>query len=410
VANAVDFYPMPHTSTEHGCAQLGLGLGFSVVDGMPAAHFSLGDTSALTAPEELRIAALSLTAKPGDGDLLVDGGTVAALQTVRRSNRAKPAPQAASAVPLSDDVHGEKVVFKSDYGVVTAPEEAEGMGELSPVGLKELIAGEVPLAKALSFLLRLGSIGLGCPVEIEFALKLRKSAMDRHELHVLQIRPQAQVAGQKATGLRFQYLPNVEYAAVTSTKALGNGRFDGIRDVVYVSPEMFDKNKTSEIAKEIGLLNSALTKEGNKYLLMAPGRWGSADKLRGIPVAWQDIDGASFIVETQLPGDESVPLSQGSHFFQNIMSFGLGYATVDNTDASRKSEVADYAYWDSLPEQASVGNSYVRHVQLERPLEIVVDGLSRHGVVMKQDKAFDVYVGQVDAFMALQESQFNSSS
>jgi len=410
VANAVDFYPLPHTSTEHGCAQLGLGLGFSVVDGMPAAHFSLGDTSALTAPDELRIAALDLTAKPGGEDLLVDGGVIDALQTVRRSNRAKPAPQAASAVPLSDDVHGEKVVFKQDYGVVTAPEEADGTGEMSRIGLKELIDGEVPLAKALSFLLRLGTIGLGCPVEIEFALKLRKSAAERHELHLLQIRPQAQVAGQKATGLRFQYLPDAEYAAVTSTKALGNGRFDGICDVVYVSPEVFDRAKTDDIAREISQLNEVLTKDGSKYLLMAPGRWGSADKLRGIPVAWQDIDGASFIVETQLPGDENVPLSQGSHFFQNIMSFGLGYATVDNTDEARKSEVADYAYWDSLPEKASEGNTFVRHVQLERPLEIVVDGLSRHGVVMKQDKAFDVYVGQVDAFMALQESQFNSNS
>jgi len=179
--------------------------------------------------------------------------------------------------------------------------------------------------------------------------------------------------------------------------------------VVYVRPADFDQSKTDEIAREIAQLNSKLGKDGNKYLLMAPGRWGSADKSRGIPVGWSDIDGASFIVETQVPGDEPVPLSQGSHFFQNLISFGLGYATVDNTQEGRASEVADYAYWDSLP-QHSEGNRYVRHVQLEKPLEIVVDGLSRHGVVMKPDKPFDVYVGQVDAFMALQESQFNSNS
>ena len=147
--------------------------------------------------------------------------------------------------------------------------------------------------------------------------------------------------------------------------------------------------------------------DGRKYLLMAPGRWGSADSTRGIPVGWKDINGSSFIVETSLPGAEAVPLSQGSHFFQNLISFGLGYANVDSAAASA-SEVADYTYWDSLP--AASEGKFARHVRLDAPLEIVVDGLSRHGVVMKPGKPIDVYVGQVDAFMALNESLNNSSA
>jgi hypothetical protein len=98
---------------------------------------------------------------------------------------------------------------------------------------------------------------------------------------------------------------------------------------------------------------------------------------------------------------------QGSHFFQNIISFGIGYATADTTN--NREDVADYSYWDSLPASPSSG-PMVRHVQLDQPLEVVVDGMSRRGVVMKQGKAFDVYVGQVDAFMALAEGEYGNNA
>ena len=139
---------------------------------------------------------------------------------------------------------------------------------------------------------------------------------------------------------------------------------------------------------------------------MAPGRWGSADDTKGIPVAWSDISSSGFIVETEVPAAAEVPLSQGSHFFQNIISFGLGYASVRG-----ESEVADYSYWDSLPtSSASNGNKYARHVTLDEPLEIVVDGLSRRGVVMKPGNPFDVYVGQVDAFVEMAKGEYNSTA
>ena len=100
------------------------------------------------------------------------------------------------------------------------------------LSLKQLLAGEMPLLHALSFLLRMGAIGLGCPVEIEFALKLRRSPTAKHELHVLQVRPQSEVAEPASSSLRFRYLPSDKYAAVTSTRALGHGSFDDITDII----------------------------------------------------------------------------------------------------------------------------------------------------------------------------------
>lgn len=273
----------------------------------------------------------------------------------------------------------------------------------TPMPLSQLIGHEVPLAKALSFVLRIGQAGLGCPVEVEFALKARKAAGSRHELHLLQIRPQANVnsTGREALG----FLPSKDYAAVASSSALGHGRFDGICDVVYVSPERFNSDDTQAIANEISGINAALQSEGRKYLLMAPGRWGSSDAQRGIPVGWKDIDNSAVIVETALAAH--VPVSQGSHFFQNIVSFGLGFMTVDTSKAT--SETADYAFWEGLP-ATSHSTTHVRHVRLEDPLEIVVDGTSRYGVVMKPGKDFSVYVAQVDAFRALAAEQSSSSA
>ena len=413
VANSLDFYPLPHTAPTHGCAQVGLGLGAGVVDNNPATHFSLGDPTTLTGPKmaKLPVTALDLSAGPGSSELVVTLADAAdsALLTVRKSSGIELAPEASRSVPLTQDVHGEKVVFKSSYGAVVDETGGAAGGEpaqLMSTTLPQLLAGEAPLAKALSFLLRLGQAGLGCPVELEFALEARRAPDARHRLHLLQIRPQANFPPN--TGERFGFLPSSDYAAVASARALGHGRFDGIRDVVYVSPERFDKMSTSEIAREISAVNSRLQAEGRKYLLMAPGRWGSGDSTSGIPVTWSDIDSSAVIVETAL--DEHVPVSQGSHFFQNIVSFGLGYMSID-TSKTEASEVADYAFWESMPPtEESVAAKYVRHVRLDTPLEVVIDAQSRNGVVMKPGKPFDVYVSQVDAFMALSREQFGSNA
>jgi len=418
VANSIDFYPRPHTQPEDGCAQLRLGLGFGVVDNLPSVHLSLGDPANPTgyAEGEMQVSALNLAARPGaaagEDSLLVSlpaesGAAAAALTTVPRLSAGSvvAAPEAASSVPLSHDVHGERVVFKQGYGEERRGEAPPPPDESAVVlPLQRALSGEVPLASALAFLLRLGSAGLGCPVEIEFALRLRKDAGSRHQLHVLQMRPQADLSSNNtARALRFRYLPTSDYAAMASKHALGHGRFEQIRDVVFVPPGRFSPENTTAIAAEISAINAQLRAEGRKCLLIAPGRWGSADTARGIPVGWADIDASTFIVETTVPGSAKVPLSQGSHFFQNLLSFGHGYATVEEGS----DEYADYDYWERLPAEAGSGE-FARHVRLPEPLEVVVDGMSRRGVVMKPGKPFEVYIAQVDAFMAIQEQASGS--
>ena len=325
VANSIDYYPAEGADPTHGCMQLALGLGNTVVDGVPAVqHINLGKPDHPYGPSEdkLPISALDLyyaagfDAKPTDAFVTLPADS-APFVTFPRVARAEVAPEVASAhsVPgLTEDVHGEKVVFHKGYGEVPAARiemTPSVVSQARKMTLKQLLAAEVPLPQALSFLLRLGTIGLGCPVEVEFALKLRNSPTTKHELHVLQIRPQSEItASASARALRFNYLPSDQNAAVASSRALGHGNFEGIQDVVYVSPDRFDPSRTKEMAKEIGELNQTLKAEGRKFLLMAPGRWGSADSLRGIPVDWHSIDGAAFIVETTLKGPEFVPLSQ----------------------------------------------------------------------------------------------------
>jgi hypothetical protein len=255
VANSIDYYPAEGADPSHGCVQLALGLGNTVVDGVPAVqHINLGKPNKPAGPSEdmIPVSALDLHARAGydanPADAFVTLPSAAApFLTFPRVAKVEIAPEVAGAhaVPgLTSDVHGERVVFHKGYGEPAAlPDDKSNLGVVAQpkrLTLRELLASEVPLTQALSFLLRLGTIGLGCPVELEFALKLRNSPTGKHELHVLQIRPQSEItASASARALRFNYLPGESNAVVASTRALGHGSFEGIRDVIYVSPKRF---------------------------------------------------------------------------------------------------------------------------------------------------------------------------
>lgn len=253
VANSIDYYPAEGADPSHGCVQIALGLGNTVVDGVPAVqHINLGKPNKPAGPSEsmMPVSALDLHARAGYDATPADAfvtlpASAAPFLTFPRVAKVEIAPEAAGAraLPgLTSDVHGEKVVFHKGYGEAAAAFDDKAVSgvvaQARRLSLKELLASEVPLAQALSFLLRLGTIGLGCPVEVEFALKLRNSPTAKHELHVLQIRPQSEItASASARALRFNYLPSELNAVVASTRALGHGSFEGIRDVVYVSPD-----------------------------------------------------------------------------------------------------------------------------------------------------------------------------
>jgi hypothetical protein len=145
-------------------------------------------------------------------------------------------------------------------------------------------------------------------------------------------------------------------------------------DVVYVKPDIFDPAQTPAIAAEIGRLNVGLVKKGRKYLLVGPGRWGSADRWLGIPVKWPDISGVGAIVEALIPQLIAEP-SQGSHFFHNITTLGINYITVGQGKG-------DFLDWDSLKALPRVAETnYVVHARVEKPMRLKVDGRKSQGII-----------------------------
>jgi hypothetical protein len=163
-----------------------------------------------------------------------------------------------------------------------------------------------------------------------------------------------------------------------SSSALGNGVKSDITDILFVKPDSFDPGQTPKIAHEIGQLNASLMAEGRKYLLIGPGRWGSADRWLGIPVSWSDICGVSAMVETTADELKADP-SQGSHFFHNITSLGITYITVSANHS-------DFLDWEWLNAQAKTAElHYTAHVRLDQPMTLKVDGRSSLCVILTDE-------------------------
>jgi len=224
-----------------------------------------------------------------------------------------------------------------------------------------------PLAALLDRLLAIGRWGMGAPVEIEFAVDLGS-----RELAFLQLRPLARTHDE----LELQ-IEDVDPAAVIcrSTSVLGNGRIDDLHDILVIDRQRFDRAASRQAAAEIAQLNAELA--GRPYLLVGVGRWGSADPWLGIPVTWDQISGARVIVEAGF-ADLKVTPSQGTHFFQNLTSFDVGYFTV-NPDAG--DGFVDWAWLGSEP--AVRETTHVRHLRCERPIVVKMNGKHGEGIILK---------------------------
>ena len=236
--------------------------------------------------------------------------------------------------------------------------------------------GLFPLAALLQRLLEVGRWGLGTDVEIEFAVDLQADPGRPREFAFLQLRPLA--LSRESEELQIgQVEPG--RALVRSAQVLGNGRVDDLLDLLVVDRERFDRAHSRRAAQELGELNAALVAEGRPYLLIGVGRWGSSDPWLGIPVAWNQISGARVIVEAGF-ADFRVTPSQGTHFFQNLTSFNVGYFTV-NPD--RGEGEVDWAWLRAQPAARETG--LVRHVRLERPVTVKMNGKTHEGVVLKPE-------------------------
>jgi DNA-binding NarL/FixJ family response regulator len=330
VARSYDFYPMRGLHAEDGVASVALGLGRTVVDGERCVRFSpaqpnrlyqFASTQDYLKNSQRQFYALDLS-KPGPGDAL-DAGSPDAFADPADSNLAQLGIEAA-------DEHGSLAAVGSIYSpendTVYEGVHRKGVKLITMAGV--LSGDHFPLPETLQFLMEVGKAGFSCNVEIEFAVNLRADGEGPQEFAFLQIRPL--VFGVEPEEIN---LPGVAPARAIciSDGALGHGYLEGVRDLVFVKPDTFDRSKTAEIAAEVGAVNARLRGSGRPYLLIGPGRWGSADHWLGIPVTWAQIAGVRCIVEAEME-DIKVAPSQGTHFFQNITSFGIVYFTLRSED------------------------------------------------------------------------------
>ncbi len=231
-----------------------------------------------------------------------------------------------------------------------------------------------PLAKIMDMMLTYGKSEMGRPVEIEFAGNLKGGENGKGELYWLQIRP---IVDMKE--MREDEIDNVrnEDILVKSTSALGHGIHEGVTHVVYVKDGVFGYFANSFIAREIEKVNKQFLAENKSYILIGPGRWGSSDTALGIPIKWPHISAAKVIVETAIK-DYWIEPSQGTHFFQNLTSFGVGYFTIDTVAGDG---IYDKQYLDSIP---SIHESeYIRVVELPSPMVVKINGKKNVGIVIK---------------------------
>lgn len=231
-----------------------------------------------------------------------------------------------------------------------------------------------PLAKILTTLLELGQKEMNNPIEIEFAANLETPAGTPKIFNFLQIRPI--VHSDDTHNINLQNI-RAEETIILSDSALGNGSFKGIQDLIYVKPESFNPVNNKKISVVIDNLNSSFIKQGSGYVLIGPGRWGSTDPWLGIPVKWAQISAARIIIESGLKNYRIDP-SQGTHFFQNLTSFGVGYFTIN---PFVNEGYYDVEFLNRLP--AIYEDSYIRHVRFEKPVSIMIDGKRHRGAIMK---------------------------
>jgi hypothetical protein len=208
-------------------------------------------------------------------------------------------------------------------------------------------------------------------VELEFSVNLCRQSDCVPDFALLQLRPMSARAEMAVVEV---FQQEIEHAFCYSSNALGNGQIEDLQDIVYVKPEVFNPGRTPQIAREIGELNAGLVMAGRKYLLIGPGRWGSADRWLGIPVSWAEICGVGAMIETTAAELKADP-SQGSHFFHNITTLGIAYATI----ADGKKDFLKWDWLNALPRAEET--RYVAHVRLAKPFVLKIDGRSSQCVM-----------------------------
>lgn len=370
VGRSLNYYPLGHEKAEEGVAEVAAGLGKYIVDGGRALRFSPAHPK-----KALQTSTLDLALR--DTQTYLNALPTAATDV---PFSVKDDFNVAS-VPVADAVKtGALKYIASTYdardGYIRDTDQGPGR---KVVTFANVLKHDVfPLAKIVEFMLSTGQYEMGRPVEIEFAGHIKPgitaSSPDKGTVYWLQIRPI--VDKREMLDDTIMNIPDSDLI-LRAGSALGHGLMEDVRHVVYVRPQGYSSTLNPELAREVESVNRGFLDSGEGYVLVGPGRWGSSDTALGIPVKWPQIAAARLIVESSLPGYAVEP-SQGTHFFQNLTSFGVGYFTVD--PASGKG-FYDVDYLDAQP--AVYESEHLRVVEFPAPLRIAINGRKSTGVVEK---------------------------
>ena len=366
VAQSYNYYPVSHMKRREGVAFVALGLGKTVVDGDKSLRISPYYPNIL--PQYYSIRSIIENSQNNFYALSMD----LAKDPLKNGESGN-----LSCLPINIAEKDGELKF---LGSVISENDNNIRDSLNYDGMRVITFSSVlkynrfPLCDILKSILKSGELALGCPIEVEFAVNLNDNSLDKFS--ILQIKPMV-VGGMKRSNDE-EHAKNSKMLCKSSS-VLGDGNILDIKNILYIDEEDFDRSKTKNIANDIGRINKELGEE-NPYLIIGPGRWGTADPWLGIPVSWKQISNAKAIIEMGIENLNPDP-SFGSHFFQNITSLHIGYFTIKKQDCEKNIDLNWLRKTKSFKK-----TKYIKWIQLQSNLIVKINGATGNGTILSQDE------------------------
>ena len=364
-AQSFNYYPVSYMKREEGVAFLALGLGRTVAEGEKSLRFSPQYPGII--PQYFSVKSTISNSQNKFYALNLKGG----FNPQQNGKQENTNVFDLSIAETDGELYWAGSVVSDEDNVIRDSLRHDGTRVITFPSL--LKWNTVPISDLLKDVLSMGEDTLGCPVEIEYAINLNKDENQKHEFCLLQIKPMV-IGGID----RMQKFDTIDKKNIicSSSVALGNGLIEDIQNIIVVDPKTFNASHTQTITKEIEKINSNIPK-GEKYILIGPGRWGSADPWLGIPVNWNQISNAKVIVEVGMD-DFPVDPSFGSHFFQNVTSMRIGYFTINHKNKQDHLNMK----WLSDQHVQKIGK-YTKWINTDRSLTVTIDGQTGEGSIIK---------------------------
>ena len=365
VAQSFNFYPFSYIKPEDGFAVIALGLGAYVVGGEKTHRFC-------PRYPKLQLASIQDMARDSQKHFYAIDMTYSEYNLVRDGEQATIKSYDLKTIEQDGNLQHCASIF--DYMNDRIGFDFSVRGPRI-VNFPDILQYDyIPLASSLDILLNIFSQAMGAPVEMEFAVNREN---DEWIFYLLQIKPL--IKNDYHMDIDNENI-DFDKAILRADKGMGNGRLSDISDIIYVDPEKFDRLKTEQIAEEVKYFNDKLKTTDSGYILIGPGRWGTRDRMTGIPVLWSDISKAKVIVEQGLK-DFPLDASLGSHFFHNVTSMNVGYFAIPYEAGN------SFIRFDRIEQQELVEEKeFVKHVRFRHPLTVFMDGKKQISVITYQNE------------------------